>query len=256
MGRATPPATRSLEFDRAPGLSGRQPRHPWGSPRTAPAREHGASARVNLVLGSLLGASFSFLLSAASSSSSSPFPAAGAASGSGTRGIPFAACLTTGLNLPTESQPGRTGECPPRADSRRTKRSSPSMKVKSKVRMGAVAGLLLCASLSLCGGSWVCNLVSVWEGAGEGQLEPWPGRRGLPASQSPSAIPRNPRGAGNELASPSCRPEPLMRETGVNLTTFGCAAYLGRQPGRQPGSTGNSSPVIIRSSVHSFIHSF
>lgn len=61
------------------------------------------------------------------------------------------------------------------------------MKVKSKVRMGAAALLLLCASLSLCSRSCVSNLVSALEKGGEGQPEllaapPWASYKPVPVS--------------------------------------------------------------------------
>lgn len=58
------------------------------------------------------------------------------------------------------------------------------MKVKSKVRMGAAASLLLCACLSLCYWSSASNLVSALAEGGRGQFSSWLSPPGRPLSQS------------------------------------------------------------------------
>lgn len=93
------------------------------------------------------------------------------------------------------------------------------MKVKSKVRMGAAALLLLCAFLSLCSGSCFSNLRSALEEGGEGQLERLvepPGASGKPIPV-PILVSSSPQGAGNRVALPRCQRAPPVGENWLQL---------------------------------------
>lgn len=86
------------------------------------------------------------------------------------------------------------------------------MKVKSKVRMGAAALLLLCAFLSLCSGSCISHLGSVLEGGGEGQLERLVEPPGASWKPIPVPVPSSPQGAGNRVALRRCQGAPPIGE--------------------------------------------
>lgn len=85
------------------------------------------------------------------------------------------------------------------------------MKVRSKVRMGAAALLLLCAFLSLCSWSCVSNLVSAWEEGGEGTAGALAEPPGLPTSHlvpgcNPSPVKPTGSWKPGDLPSPAASP--------------------------------------------------
>lgn len=123
------------------------------------------------------------------------------------------------------------------------------MKVKSKVRVGAAALLLLCAFLSLCSRSCISNLVSALEAGGEGQPELLvePPRGAYKPIPVPVLVPSSPQGAANQAALPDCQSAPpLERELALNLTTFSRATYMGgRQPLVVPTQLSSSSSSLF-----------
>lgn len=80
--------------------------------------------------------------------------------------------------------------------------------VKGKDGSGRLA--LLCASLLLCSGSCISNLVSALAEGSEGQLELLAKSPGLPYKPVPVPflVPSNPQGAGNRVAFPDCQRAP------------------------------------------------
>lgn len=111
------------------------------------------------------------------------------------------------------------------------------MKVKSKVRMGAAALLLLCAFLSLCLWSCVSNLVSAREEGGEGTARALAEPPGLPTSHlvpSCNPSPVKPTGSWKPVTSPRQLPARISNgeRTGFNLTTFSWATSMGSRQQR------------------------
>lgn len=111
------------------------------------------------------------------------------------------------------------------------------MKVKSKVRMGAAALLLLCAFLSLCSRrSCLSNLVSALEEGAEGQpeslVEPPQGSSKPVLLPVPVPVSSSPQGAGNQVAFPGCQSAPPP-ERELALTQPPSAVQPGNLQGRQ-----------------------